>query len=36
MKLTEIGWEGVDWIRLVQDRVQWRALVRTVMNFWIP
>jgi hypothetical protein len=21
--LKEIGWEGVDWIHLVQDRSQW-------------
>jgi hypothetical protein len=25
--LREIGWDGVDWIDLVQDRDQWRALV---------
>jgi len=24
--------EGVDWIHLVQDRDQWRAVVNTVMN----
>jgi hypothetical protein len=28
----EIGWDGVDWIELVQDRDQWRALVNTVLN----
>jgi hypothetical protein len=27
MRLTEVGWEGVDWIELAQDRDQWRALV---------
>jgi hypothetical protein len=32
MDLREIGWGGVDWIDLVQDRDQWRALVNTVMN----
>jgi hypothetical protein len=31
--LREIGWDGMDWIDLVQDRDQWRALVNTVMNF---
>jgi hypothetical protein len=36
MDLRQIGWEGVDWIHLVQDREQWWALVNTVMNFWIP
>jgi hypothetical protein len=27
MYLGEIEWEGVDWIDVVQDRDQWRALV---------
>jgi hypothetical protein len=32
MDLREIGIDGANWIRLVQDRVQWRAFVNTVMN----
>jgi hypothetical protein len=36
MDLREIGWGGVDWIDLAQDRDQWRALVNTVMNLWVP
>jgi hypothetical protein len=28
----EIGWDGVDWIDLAQDRDRWGALVNTVMN----
>jgi hypothetical protein len=32
MDLREIGWEDVDWIHLAQDRDQWWALVKTVMN----
>jgi hypothetical protein len=36
MDLREIGWEGVDWIELDQDTDQWRALVNTVMNLWVP
>jgi hypothetical protein len=32
MDLREIGWNGMDWIDLAQDREQWRALVITVMN----
>jgi hypothetical protein len=32
MDLRKIGWEGVDWIDLAQDKGQWRALVNTVMN----
>jgi hypothetical protein len=30
------GWDGVDWIILVQDKDQWRALVNMVMNFLVP
>jgi hypothetical protein len=30
--LREIGWDGMDWIDLAQDRDQWRALVNAVMN----
>jgi hypothetical protein len=36
MDLREIGWGGMDWIPLAQDRDQWRALVNMVMNLWIP
>jgi hypothetical protein len=32
MDLREIVWEIVDWIHLVQDRDQMRAVVNTVMN----
>jgi hypothetical protein len=34
--LTEVGWDGMDWINLAQDRDQWRALVNTVMNLQVP
>jgi hypothetical protein len=34
--LREIGWDGMDWIDLVQDREEWRALVDTVMNLRVP
>jgi hypothetical protein len=34
--LREIGWDGMDWIKLAQDRDQWRALVNTVMNLRVP
>jgi hypothetical protein len=36
MDLREIGWYGMDWIRLAQDRDQWRALINTVMNLRVP
>jgi hypothetical protein len=36
MDLLEIGWGGVDWIGLSQDRDKWRALVSAVMNLRVP
>jgi hypothetical protein len=36
MDLREIGIEGANWIRLAQNRVQWRAFVNTVMNLRVP
>jgi hypothetical protein len=36
MDLTEIGWDGMDWIDMTQDRDQWRALVNTLMNLRVP
>jgi hypothetical protein len=32
MRFGTIGWGGLDWIDLAQDRDQWRAIVNTVMN----
>jgi hypothetical protein len=34
--LREIGWDGMDWIDLVQDSDQWRALVNMLMNLRFP
>jgi hypothetical protein len=36
MDLREIGIDRVNWIRLAQERVQWRAFVNTVMNLQAP
>jgi hypothetical protein len=36
MDLREMGLEGVDWIQLAQDRVQWRASVNSVINLKVP
>jgi hypothetical protein len=36
MDLLGIGWGGVDWIGLAQDRDKWRALVNAVMNLRVP
>jgi len=34
--LSEIGIDGVNWIWLAQDTVQWRTFVNTVMNLRVP
>jgi hypothetical protein len=36
MNLREIEIDGANWIRLAQDRVQWRTSVSTVMNLRVP
>jgi hypothetical protein len=36
MDLRGIGLDGANWIRLAQDRVQWRAFVNTVMSIRFP
>jgi hypothetical protein len=36
MGFREIEWGGMDWINLAQDRDQWRALLKTVMNLRVP
>jgi hypothetical protein len=35
MGLTETGWDGTYWIRMVQDKDKWLALVSMVMNYWV-
>jgi hypothetical protein len=35
MDLREIGWRGVEWVHLAQDRDRWQAVVNAVMNFWV-
>ena len=35
MDLQGVGGVCADWMDLAQDRERWRALVSTVMNFWV-
>jgi hypothetical protein len=36
LDLGEVGWGGVDWIGLAQDRNRWTALLNSVLNLRIP
>jgi hypothetical protein len=36
MDLREIGWGSMDWICQDENRDQWKALVNTIMNVWVP
>ena len=36
MDLQEVGWGGMDWIDVSQDRDRFGAVVNTVMNLWVP
>jgi hypothetical protein len=36
MYLREVGFGGMDWIDLAQDRDRWRTLVNAAMNLRVP
>jgi hypothetical protein len=36
MDLQDVGWRGVDWIALAEDRYRWRAFMNAVINIRVP
>jgi hypothetical protein len=36
LDLKEIGIDGVNWIQMAQNRVQWLAFVHTMMKLRVP
>jgi hypothetical protein len=34
--ITELGWGGMNWIDVTEDKGQWRSLLNTVMNLRSP
>ena len=34
--LQAVGWGGMDWIGLAQDKDRWQALMNAVMNLKVP
>jgi hypothetical protein len=36
MDLQNLGWRGMEWIELAQNRDRWQVLVNEVMNLRVP
>jgi hypothetical protein len=36
MDIREIGYDGMDWVDVAQDKNQWMAFVNMVMNLRVP
>jgi len=34
--LQAVGWGGMEWIDLTENRDMWQVLVNVVMNLWVP
>jgi hypothetical protein len=35
MDPREVGWSGMDWIDVTQDRDHWKAFMITIKNLWV-
>jgi hypothetical protein len=35
MDIREIGWEGVNWIHVAQDKDWWQDFVNMLVNLWV-
>jgi hypothetical protein len=36
MDIQEVGYEGMDWIHLAENRGRWRTVVNAVINLRVP
>jgi hypothetical protein len=36
IEFREIGWSGMDWIDLAEDRNKWLAVVNTAVHLGVP
>jgi len=36
MDIQEVGYEGMDWIQLAENRGRWRTVVNAVTNLRVP
>jgi len=36
MDLPEVGWGGMEWIDLAEDRDRWQMVVNVVINLRVP
>jgi hypothetical protein len=36
MDLQDVGWGGIDWIDLAEDRDRWWVVANEVMNLQVP